>query len=281
MAGLLSIVATPIGCLGDITLRALEVLKAADRVLAEDTRRTRVLLSHYDISTRTESFHEHSPETKVTALVEDLVGGAHLALVSDAGMPLLSDPGGRLVEAAAAAGVRVESLPGPSAITSALVVSALPATEFRFVGFLPRGGSAREQALGRIVADPAATVVFESPHRIAKTLEDLGARLGPSRRVAVCRELTKVHEEVVRGTPAELLTRFGEGARGEITLVIEGRPEAEAAEEARPPADVDAVLTELLLRDLGAKEVAHELARLTGLPRREAYRRVVERRGDG
>lgn len=280
MPGLLSIVATPIGCLGDITLRALETLKSADRILAEDTRHTRVLLNHYEIGTHTESFHEHSSESRVEALVKALLEGAHMALVSDAGMPLLSDPGSRLVEAATAAGVRVETLPGASAITSALVVSALPCTEFRFIGFLPRGGSERDRALARIATDPGTTVLFESPRRLAKTLEDLAERLGERRRLAVCRELTKLHEEVARGTAAELLARFADGARGEITLVIEGDDGSSAAAEAAPT-DVDSVLTELLARDLGAKEIAHELARITGLPRREAYRRVVERRAEG
>lgn len=281
MTGRLSIVATPIGNLGDITIRALEVLRAADRVLAEDTRRTRVLLTHHGIPTRTESFHAHSPDEKVNALVEELRAGAHLALVSDAGMPLLSDPGGALVRAASDAGIPVEAIPGPSAITTALVVSALPCDEFRFVGFLPRAGSRRERALARIGADEATTVLFESPKRLGRTLRDLEAYLGGGRRVAVCRELTKLHEEIARGTPAELLERFGDEARGEITIIVEGRGEGaedEAAESA--PMDADALLDALLARGLGAKETAHELARVTGLPRREAYRRVLARRGE-
>ncbi|MBC7171134.1 MAG: 16S rRNA (cytidine(1402)-2'-O)-methyltransferase [Polyangiaceae bacterium] len=278
MSGRLSIVATPIGCLADITLRALDVLRAADRVLAEDTRRTRVLLTHHGITTRTESFHAHSPDAKVDSLVAEMLAGAHLALVSDAGMPLLSDPGGLLVRAAAEAGVRVEAIPGPSAITTALVVSALVCDEFRFVGFLPRAGSRRERALARIAADEATTVLFESPKRLGRTLRDLEDCLGPTRRIAVCRELTKVHEEVARGTASELLERFGDETRGEVTLVVEGRSEEEEAKE-ETPLDADALLEELLGKGLGAKEVAFELARATGLPRKEAYRRVVARRG--
>ncbi len=279
MTGRLSIVATPIGNLGDITLRAIEVLRGADRVLAEDTRHTRALLAHLGIATRLESFHEHSPDSKVAALVEELLGGARFALVSDAGMPLVSDPGAPLVRAAAAAGVPVEAIPGPSAVTAALAVAALPCDEFRFVGFLPRSGSRRDDAIARIAADPAATVLFESPKRLGRTLRDLDAALGTSRRVAVCRELTKLHEEVARGTPAELFARFGDEARGEVTLVVEGRSGSAEPEEEAAPADAEALLDALLARGLGAKETAHELARATGLPRKEAYRRVVARRG--
>jgi 16S rRNA (cytidine1402-2'-O)-methyltransferase len=276
MKGRLSIVATPIGCLSDITLRALEVLRAADRVLAEDTRRTRVLLQHHGVPTRTESFHAHSPDERVERLVAEMLEGAHLALVSDAGMPLLSDPGARLVRAAEGAGVAIECLPGPSAITTALVVSALPCDAFRFVGFLPRSGTQRARALAAIAGDEATTVLFESPHRLARTLADLGAQLEPARRVAVCRELTKMHEEVARGTPAELLERFGEGARGEVTLVVEGR--TQRAQPTHEDIDAASVVDELFARGLGAKEASHELARRTGLPRREAYQRVLAHR---
>jgi 16S rRNA (cytidine1402-2'-O)-methyltransferase len=278
MTARLSIVATPIGCLSDITLRALEVLRAADRVLAEDTRRTRILLQHHGIETRTESFHAHSPDERVDRLVAELCEGAHLALVSDAGMPLVSDPGAILVQRASEAGVQVECLPGPSAVTTALVVAALPCDQFRFVGFLPRTGSHRARALAALAEDEATTVLFESPHRLARTLTDLEARLEPGRRVAVCRELTKIHEEIARGTPTELLERFGEGARGEVTLVVEGRAEGAAQAMEAEGVDAEALLVELLARGLGAKEASHELARLTGLPRREAYQRVLAHR---
>jgi 16S rRNA (cytidine1402-2'-O)-methyltransferase len=278
MTGRLSIVATPIGNLADITIRALEVLRSADRVLAEDTRRTRVLLTHHGITTRTTSFHAHSPDEKVAAIVAELAAGAHLALVSDAGMPLLSDPGGALVRAAADAGVPVEAIPGPSAITTALVVSALHWDEFRFVGFLPRSGSRRESALSRIASDEATTVLFESPKRLGRTLRDLDACLEAGRRVAVCRELTKLHEEVARGTIPELIARFGDATRGEVTLVVEGRPGDAGAPAEDDVVDADTMLDALLARGLGSKETAHELARLTGLPRKEAYRRVLARR---
>ena len=222
--GRLSIVATPIGNLEDITLRALRVLKECGRILAEDTRRTRVLCEHHGVATPLKSFHAHTTEERLHSLVDELREGAHLALVTDAGTPLVSDPGARLVAAAVAAGIDVEPIPGASAPLAALTASGLRVGRFRFVGFLPRSGRERREALARVVTDRDASVLFESPKRLPTTLRDLAA-LAPERPAAVCRELTKLNEEVARDRLQGLAERFAAAARGEITVVIEGAPE--------------------------------------------------------
>ncbi|MCZ6806236.1 MAG: 16S rRNA (cytidine(1402)-2'-O)-methyltransferase, partial [Deltaproteobacteria bacterium] len=222
MTGCLSVVATPIGCLEDITLRALRLLREADAILAEDTRHTRTLCSKHGIRTPLRSFHEHTDEAKVDLLVEELVGGAHFALVSDAGTPVVSDPGVYLVSRAAEAGVVVEAIPGPSAVLAALCVAGLPVRRFTFEGFLPKSGREREEALSRILQSGITTVIFESPYRIHTTLEDLERILKDGRRLALCRELTKMHEQTIRGTVEEVRAELSNPARGEITLVIEG-----------------------------------------------------------
>jgi len=271
----LSIVSTPIGNLEDITLRALRTLREADLVLAEDTRRTRVLCLHHGIHCQLRSFHAHSSEQAQEHVLEELQAGKHVALVTDAGTPLLSDPGAALVAAARTRGLRVESIPGPSAITAALTVAGLAVDQFRFVGFLPRSGRRRRDALQRIAEDRSTTVMFESPRRIADTLEELAALLGEARPVAVCRELTKLHEEVVRGSARELLGHFQDGARGEITLVIEGRAAgADDAQESAPAADVDARIAELLASGVSTRDAAVQLARETGGRRQELYARI-------
>ena len=285
MSGTLYLVATPIGNLEDITLRALRTLREVERVLAEDTRRTRILLSHHGIDTPLGSLHAHSSELRVSGLADELAAGARYALVTDAGTPLVSDPGAELVRAAVERGVRVEAIPGASAVVSALCVAAIPAEHFRFVGFLPRSGKRRRAALSAIAQDRLTTVLFEAPSRLGETLRDLREACGDERRAAVCRELTKLHEEVARGTLDALAAQFAEQARGEITLVVEGardrgaasESQDEVATEATPP-DVPAFLEERLARGLGAKEVARELAELIGIDRREAYRRVVAHR---
>jgi 16S rRNA (cytidine1402-2'-O)-methyltransferase len=208
MAGLLSLVATPIGNLEDITLRALRTLREADAILAEDTRRTGVLTSHHGISTRLRSLHAHTGEGQLDAIAAELAAGARFALVSDAGTPVVSDPGHALVERAVALGVTVEGIPGPSAVTTAVAVSGLPCDHFRFVGFLPRSGSKRSSALESIIQDSGASVFFEAPQRVGKTLAELAALALPERRAAACRELTKLHEEVRRGTLTELAEYF-------------------------------------------------------------------------
>jgi 16S rRNA (cytidine1402-2'-O)-methyltransferase len=217
-AGRLVVCPTPIGNLRDITLRALDALREADTIACEDTRRTRVLLDRYEIEARLVSFHEHNERTRASELLERIAAGATVALVSDAGMPVVSDPGFVLVRECIGAGVPVEVLPGPSSVPVALVASGLPADRWCFVGFLPRKRGQRE----RLLAEARETLVaFESPHRLSATLQMLAA-LEPQRRAAVCRELTKLHEEVARGTAAELAARYrGRSVKGEVVLVIE------------------------------------------------------------
>ena len=207
MSGRLSVVATPIGCLEDITLRALRVLREADLILAEDTRHTRTLCAKHGISTPLRSFHAHSNDDKVLQIVEELANGAHYALVSDAGTPVVSDPGVYLVSRAAEAGVSIEAIPGPSAVLAALCVAGLPVRRFVFEGFLPRGGGDRGRALERIAHSEVTAVLFESPHRIHATLEDLERELDSERQIALCRELTKMHEQTIRGTVSEVRDR--------------------------------------------------------------------------
>lgn len=271
-SGTLWVVATPIGCLEDITLRALRLLREAEAILAEDTRHTRVLCTHYGIETPLRSLHAHSKDEKIERIARELAEGARYALVSDAGTPLVSDPGARLVEAALAAGVNVEAIPGPSAVIAALSIAGLRAEPFRFVGFLPRSGSRRRRALETLAAETATSVLFESPRRLAGTLHDLGVLLERDRRLAVCRELTKVHQQVERGTVAELLERFAEGTRGEVTLLVEGRSENAPAADV----DVEALARTLLEQGLGSSEVARRVAQQSPLSRQEAYRLVLE-----
>ena len=213
----LVVVPTPIGNLEDITLRALRALREADLIACEDTRRTGRLLSHYEIKNDLVAYHEHNEERLAPDLAER-ARAQRIALVADAGTPLVSDPGYRLVSACIEAGVSVEVLPGPSAPITALVASGLPVDTVVFVGFLPRRGRERKKLLARIADERSTLVLFESPHRLGKTLAELPAETP----VAVCRELTKLHEEVFRGTAGEAARRFSEGARGEIVLVVRG-----------------------------------------------------------
>lgn len=220
--GTLYICGTPIGNLEDITARALRVLREVDLVAAEDTRRTRKLLAHYGIGTRMISYHEHNEFSRTPEILEILESGRDVALVSDAGMPGISDPGRYLIEHALSAGIPVAPVPGPSAVLAALVVSGFPADEFTFAGFLPRKGRQRREALERLAVENRVVVLYESPHRLARTLSDLHGVIGGDRRVAVARELTKVHEEVVRGTLTEVLALFDtREVKGEITVVID------------------------------------------------------------
>lgn len=272
MSGRLSVVATPIGCLEDVTLRALRVLREADLILAEDTRHTRTLCTKHGISTPLRSFHAHSNDAKVLQIVEELAKGAHYALVSDAGTPLVSDPGAYLVSRAALAGVSVEAIPGPSAVLAALCVSGLPVRRFAFEGFLPRGGGDRKRALERIAHSEVTVVLFESPHRIHATLEDLERELQSERRIALCRELTKLHEQTLRGTVREVREELSRPARGEITVVVEGRAPDAAIEDI----DLDALLTEWKREGLSAKEMTQRLQRDLGWKRNRAYRAVLD-----
>jgi 16S rRNA (cytidine1402-2'-O)-methyltransferase len=262
-AGRLVVCPTPIGNLEDITLRVLAALRDADVVACEDTRRTRVLLDRYGVKAKLVSYHEHNERARAGELVSRMRSGSVVALVSDAGMPLVSDPGFVLVQACVAAGLAVEVLPGPSAALTALVASGLPADRWRFAGFLPRKKTALVEALGA----PETLVAFESPRRVGATLAVL-AELDALRPVAVCRELTKVHEEVVRGTAAELAERYaGEAPRGEVVLVV--GPAAPAG------ADLEGALDALRrLVDAGAKPrpAAAAVAELTGVPANALYR---------
>ncbi len=265
--GRLVVCPTPIGNLEDVTLRVLAALREADVVACEDTRRTRVLLERYGVQAALISHHEHNERKRAPELVERMLGGEVVALVSDAGMPLVSDPGFVLVQSCIAAGLEVEVLPGPSAAIAALVASGLPADRWRFVGFLPRKRAALEEVLG----SPETVVAFESPRRVAASLAVLAA-LDPERPAAVCRELTKMHEEVVRGGAAALAERYGEQEpRGEVVLVIGGAP-------ARVGADPAAVAAVARLVAAGAKPrtAASVVAELTGASANELYRAVSE-----
>ena len=232
--GTLYLVATPIGNLGDLSSRAIEVLRSVDRVLCEDTRRTGRLLSQLGITARLQSFHEHNERAAVSGVVNGLSAGESMALVSDAGTPGVSDPGYRLVSAAAGAGIPVVPIPGPSAVLAALTASGLPTDRFCFVGYLPPRAARRRSLLEEMKTLRATLVFFEAPHRIEKTLVVLLDALG-DREAALCRELTKIHEEIVRGRLGKLLERVrGQRIRGEITLVVHGfrEPEPDASPQA-------------------------------------------------
>lgn len=273
--GRLSIVATPIGNLEDITLRALRTLREAEVVLAEDTRRTRVLLQQHGISKKLWAYHAHSGPRETERVLAQLAEGKHVALVTDAGTPLVSDPGAELVREARARGVPVESLPGASAVLAALTVCGLAADSFRFLGFLPRSGKRRRELLAEIARDRSASVLFESPQRVAASLRDLAALLGSDRQVAVCRELTKLHEEVVSGSAEELAERFAEGARGEITLVVSGAPRDAAADELAEE-ELDARIAAMLAAGETARDVVKALQAATSLSKSELYARVLQ-----
>jgi 16S rRNA (cytidine1402-2'-O)-methyltransferase len=267
----LLVCATPIGNLEDVTLRVLEALRSADAVLCEDTRRTKVLLDRYEIRARgLVSVHRHNEARQAQQLVARLATGETLALVSDAGLPAVSDPGGRLVAAALESGHEVTVLPGPSAVETALVASALGTSQYRFLGYLPR----RAPELDALWDDsrdwPYAAVAFESPKRLPGSLAAL-ARTDPDRPVAVCRELTKRFEEVVRGTAAELAARFAEAPKGEITLVVASG----AGGRSRALDDAVASVRELVAAGAARRVAADVVARLLAQPRNELYRRSL------
>jgi 16S rRNA (cytidine1402-2'-O)-methyltransferase len=272
MSGRLSVVATPIGCLEDITLRALRILREADLILAEDTRHTRTLCSKHGIGTPLRSFHAHTNDDKVDLIVAELADGAHYALVSDAGTPVVSDPGVYLVSRAAGAGINVEAIPGPSAVLAALCVAGLPVRRFTFEGFLPRGGGARTRALDRIAQSGIAVVLFESPHRIHGTLGALERALGGDRQIALCRELTKMHEQTIRGTVAAVRAELSDPARGEISVVIEGRPADVPVEDV----DLEALVVEWKREGLSTKQMSQKLQREFGWKRNTAYQAILE-----
>jgi 16S rRNA (cytidine1402-2'-O)-methyltransferase len=261
----LAVCATPIGNLEDVTLRVLRELREADLVLCEDTRHTRRLLEAHGIRARTRSYHEHNEAARTAELMPRLRAGDRVALVSDAGLPGISDPGERLVRAALDAGVDVTVLPGPSAVETALVASGLVGDAYRFVGFLPRGRGALERFWAELADSASPTVAFESPRRLPATLRSL-ADSDPGREVAVCRELTKRHEQVLRGTAAEVAARVSEPPKGEATLVI-GPGKGEPADEGT----ASAAVAELVEAGLPRRHATDLVARLTGLPRRRLY----------
>jgi 16S rRNA (cytidine1402-2'-O)-methyltransferase len=262
----LYVVATPIGNLEDITLRALRVLREVKLIAAEDTRKTRRLLSAYEIKTPMTSYYEHNKLTKLDYILDCLREG-DVALVSEAGMPGISDPGYELIVAASKQNINIVPIPGPSAITAALAVSGLPTDRFTFTGFLPNRAAARRKALEAIKDETGTIVTLEAPHRIKAALEDIRQILG-DRRISVCRELTKLHEEVFRGTVGEAIKHFA-APRGEFTLVIQGK-----GTKGKPPLtdEVERKLHEMYLAGASAKEAVARVAIETGIKKKELYR---------
>ena len=271
-AGILYVVATPIGNLGDASPRALETLRAVELIACEDTRTTRTLLARYGIATRTVSLHEHNERAASASLLDELRRGRSVALVSDAGTPALSDPGALLVSAAHREGVRVSPLPGANAAAAAVSVSGFAAAQFMFAGFLPAAPAARRKALQALEL-PWPVVFYEAPHRIAETLADLAGRFGPAREIVIARELTKKFEEVARlplGSAAAWLDERTQRRQGEFVLVLSpGQAEAPGA------ADADRIL-KILLETLAPSDAAKLAARITGVPRNLLYRKALE-----
>jgi 16S rRNA (cytidine1402-2'-O)-methyltransferase len=281
--GVLYVVATPIGNLGDVTLRAIETLRAVPLIAAEDTRLTKRLLDRHEIAGKLTSFHARSAPGRLTALLEYLRGGSDLALVTDAGTPGVSDPGMDLVAAWAAEGGRVVPIPGASAALAAVAASGVAGPRWTFEGFLPRTGRERKERLAAIASDPRGALIFEAPSRVAATLRDLAAACGGDRRGAVCRELTKVHEQITRGTLDALLVALLDGrvpARGEFVLVVgmaSPADSAAAAQAAGSGSEADRLATALaqvermVAAGAGRSEAARAVASATGIPRRQLY----------
>ncbi len=274
MPGRLYLVATPIGNLEVITYRAVRVLGAVDLIACEDTRQTRKLLDHYAISKPTISYHEHNEAQRAAELAARMSAGATVALVSDAGMPLVSDPGYRLVRAAIESGVPVEPIPGASAVLAALAASGLPTDTFHFAGFLPAKSGQRERALEALKEQPATLVLYEAPHRVLEALEAIARVLGP-RPVVVARELTKVHEEFLRGTSVEVHAALAARAsiKGEITLLV-GKAVAPAPDDT-PVGDA---IDELVRAGVARMDAIKQVARRRGLSKREVYEQALRDR---
>lgn len=278
MPGTLYLVPTPIGNLEDITLRALRVLAEVHLIACEDTRHTRKLLNHYAIKTKTISYHEHNERERAVELCAMLAAGKNVALVSDAGTPLVNDPGFRLVQQAMTSEIQVVPLPGPSALLTALIGSGLPTDEFFFGGFLPARSGARRSRLEELRAIPATLIFYEAPHRIAATLRDAREVLG-ERQAVVARELTKLHEEFARGSLGELAMQFSsEKARGEMVLIIDRVEVAGQATANSATANVSALVASLESEGLDHRAALKKAARELGIPRAEAYRRLVAER---
>ncbi|MEK6537315.1 MAG: 16S rRNA (cytidine(1402)-2'-O)-methyltransferase [Actinomycetota bacterium] len=273
---MLRVCPTPIGNLGDITLRVLEALKEADLIAAEDTRRTRKLLSHYNISKPLVSFHEHNELRRLPEILEKLRAGVNIALVSDAGMPGICDPGFRLIQAAIKEDLPVEILPGPSAVDTALVASGFASDSFVFIGYLPRKQGELDKALTAIAAMNRTCIAYESPHRLKKTLSAATAILG-ERHLAICRELTKKFEEITRGTAAELLATLPEKVKGEIVLVFDG---AEAAAPRSSESDgLEKALSEMLDEGISPRRAAELLSLATSISQKRLYKTALKLKG--
>jgi 16S rRNA (cytidine1402-2'-O)-methyltransferase len=282
VSGRLFVVATPIGNLSDVTLRALEVLRDVPLIAAEDTRLTRRLLDRHHIATRTTSYHAQSAPQRLAELLDHLRGGADLALVTDAGTPSVSDPGEELVRAWGSEGGTVIPIPGASAVMAVVAGSGVAGPRWAFEGFLPRSGRDRRERLARIAADDRGTVIYEAPNRVAATLVDLAAACGADRPAAIGRELTKIHEEIVRGSLGELseLARSGElTLRGEFALVVGARAERSAQELARDtdPAAALAEVERLVAAGTSRGDAARQVAAATGIPRRRLYAAPLDR----
>ncbi|GAB3209821.1 16S rRNA (cytidine(1402)-2'-O)-methyltransferase [Nocardia tengchongensis] len=273
--GRLVLAATPMGDIGDASQRLRDALSTADIVAAEDTRRTRSLAKALDleISGRVVSFYDHVETARIPMLLEEIAAGKTVLLVTDAGMPSVSDPGYRMVAACVERDLPITCLPGPSAVTTALALSGLPVERFCFDGFPPRKSGQRKEWLRTLTSEARAVVFFEAPHRLADCLADAVEVLGPNRRAAVCRELTKTYEEVVRGTLSELAAWAVEGARGEITVVLEGAQPVSAA-----PADLVGQVEALIASGLRLKDACAEVSAATGASRRELYDAVLAAR---
>jgi len=272
--GTLHVVATPLGNLGDLSPRAAELLRTVPVVAAEDTRRTRNLLSHLGASPRLISYHEHSDARRLEALLEILQGGRDVVLVSDAGTPLISDPGAELVAAVRTAGIRVVPIPGPSAVAAVLSAAGLPADRYLFIGFVPRKGTERRRLLARAAAEEWTTVFFEAPSRLLALLSDLAGEAGRDREAVVAREVTKLHEEFRAGSLEELLAHFGDGeVKGEITVVLRG-----TGQPPEPPdrtEEAGAMAANLLAAGHTRKETVRMVVESLGIPRNDAYRLVM------
>ena len=273
MSGTLYVVATPIGNLEDITLRALRILREVDRIACEDTRQTRKLLDRHGISKPLVSYHEHNEQARAEELLRELEAGQNIALVSDAGTPLIADPGYRLVTQARAAGITVSPIPGPSALVSALSASGLPTDSFFFGGFLPAKKIQRRKTLEEIMAYPATLVFYEAPHRIVETLNDIADVLGP-RRVTIARELTKIHEEFLMGEASELRGALASrpSLKGEITLMI-----AKGEPSSTQTIPIEEAFDKLLAAGLPRMEAMKMVARERGLSKREVYQKLNQR----
>jgi 16S rRNA (cytidine1402-2'-O)-methyltransferase len=271
--GILYVVATPIGHLGDLTQRARDTLAAVDVVAAEDTRTTGRLLAHLGLQRPLLSVFAGNEHRRVAAVVGHLLAGRSVALVSECGTPGISDPGATLVAACVAAGATVVPVPGPSAVAAVLSASGFGADRFRFEGFLPRKGAERRRRIDALRREEVPCVLYESPHRIAATLRDLADALGP-RPAVLAREVTKLHEELLRGTLVDLAARLdGQPVKGEVTLVVSGAPQIPDAPLA--PDDVSQLLTERLTRGISPRDAAREVAAVTGLPRKDVYALAV------